>query len=306
MKCKLTRYALLLAGSSLLSAIPATAATYTGYSPGNLIVFFQKEGGNQTVYADLGNAATLYRGAAAGVADGVNSFNIVNISASLNTAFGSSWASDTSIYAGLAGVWGGSASGFNNALQDGDPNRTLYVSSPRNSVGIAGEADSTGWDLSTAGNNSMTSGATGITVQNNVFGANSGGLQQLVVGTGLSQIDDMNPFFAPGLQDAAFQGAFAGGVQQRGTAGMFGTVAGVGTTEFALDLYRILGKTNAPGQVAGTNRVGSFEGTVLVGTDGNVSFSASEISAVPEPSGALALGLIGTVAGLGYRRRRSA
>jgi len=291
MKCKSTPYALLLAGASLLSVIPANAFTY---APGDLMLYFQQQGGSQTVYVDLGNAATLYRGSAAGAIDGVNSYNIVNISASLTTAFGSGWASDTSLYAGLAGVWGTAASG--NGLQDGDPNRTLYISSPRNSVGTAGEADSTGWDLTTAGNNAITSAATGITVQNNVFGANSGGQQQLVVGTGVSQIDDMNPFFAPGLQDAAFQGALAGGVQQRGTAGMFGTVAGVGSTEFALDLYRVLGKTTAPGQVAGVNRVGSFEGTFLVGTDGNVSFSASEISAVPEPSGALALGLIGTAA----------
>lgn len=299
MKYKFKNFALLAACSSLLAAFPANAA-YTGYAAGNLILFFQQEGGSNTVYVDLGNAATLYRGPAAGAADGVNSINIVNISSAMNSAFGTGWATSTSIYAGLAGVWGTSGAGTNNALQDGDPNRTLYISSPRNSVGIVGEADSTGWDLSTAGNNAISTASTGITVQNNAFGANQAGQQTLVLGTGISQIDDMNPFFAPGLQDAAFQGALAGGVQQVGTAGTFGTFEDVGSAEFALDLYRVLGKNNAPGQVGGTNRIGSYEGSVVVGSDGNVSFLA-----VPEPS---AITLSGLAAGAVVlrRRRRSA
>jgi hypothetical protein len=297
MKNKLTHYALLAAGTSLLAALPAKAA-YTAYTPGNLVLFFQQEGGSNTVYVDLGNAATLYRGAAAGAADGANNTNIVNINAALTSAFGAGWSSSTSIYAGLAGVWGTSSAGTNNTLQDGDPNRTLYISSARNSVGTIGEADSTGWDLSTAGNTAMSSAATGITVQNNAFAANQVG-QTLVLGTGLSQIDDMNPFFAPGLQDAAFQGALAGGVQQAGTAGAFGTFGEAGSVEFALDLYRVLAKTNAPGQVAGQSRIGSYEGTVTVGTDGTVSFLA-----VPEPSAMTLTGL--AVGALVLRRRRSA
>jgi hypothetical protein len=46
--------------------------------------------------------------------------------------------------------------------------------------------------------------------------------------------------------------------------------------------------------------VGTYEGTVVVGTNGSVSFVT-----VPEPSGTLALGLLGTIAGLGYRRRKA-
>ena len=57
--------------------------------------------------------------------------------------------------------------------------------------------------------------------------------------------------------------------EPRGTFGSFGAA---GTVEFALDLYRILGKDNAAGQVAGPLREGTFEGTVTINSSGQVSF----------------------------------
>jgi hypothetical protein len=267
----------LLFKSAIALALASTSAmaqtTNPNYAPGDLVLFFQQEGGSNTVYVDLGNAATLYRGAAAGATDGVNNLNIVNINAKLTSAFGAGWASDESVYAGLAGVWSDVSAGTFNTLQDGDPSRTLYVSSPRFDVGTIGEANSTGWDLSTAGNNALTTAATGITVQNNVLEEQY--LTAVAVSpNAISQIDDMNPFFAQGLQDAAFQGALAGGVQQAGTAGSFGTFGAAGTVEFALDLFRVLARTNVAGQVGGTARVGSYEGTITVDATGQVAFIA--------------------------------
>lgn len=286
----------LAVGSLAISTFSANAAN-SFYAPGDLVLFFQQEGGSNTVYANLGNAATLYRGAATGVAGGTTSYNFLDISATLVSAFGSGWATDTSIYAGLAAVWGTSSS--SSGLQDGDPHRTLYVSSARNSVGTIGSANSTGWNLSAAGDTAMSSGATGIATQNNVF-ENSYDAVQTVSITSTSQIDNQNPFLSPGIQGNAFGGAFAGGVQQVGSASTIGSFGSAGTAEFALDLYRIQAKNNISGQVGSGQavRVGTYEGTILVNSSG-------QISAVPEPSTYALLGLSALVIGFVIRRRRA-
>ena len=295
MKKSFNRHALVMAFSSLLAAFTANAAN-SFYAPGDLVLFFQKEGSTNTVYANLGNAATLYRGTAAGSADGTNSIAFLNLNSTLTSAFGAGWASDTGLYSGLAANWGTSTT--STLLQDGDPHRTLYVSASRNSVGTVGSANSTGWDFTIAGNGAMTSGASGISQQNNVF-ENSYDAQTTISLTGTSGIDDQNPFLAPGLQGNAFNNSFGGGVQQQGQAGAFGTFGEAGQVEFALDLYRMLARNNVAGQVGGENRVGSYEGTVTIGTNGDISFIA-----VPEPS---SLALAGLAAGsLVLRRRRNA
>jgi len=302
MKQPIKCHALLVAASSLLAAYSASAAN-SYYTPGDLVLYFQQEGGSNTVYANLGNAATLYRGSAAGTAGDValTQFNILNVGPTLTSAFGSGWAGDASIYAGLAGVWGTSQT--INALQDGDPHRTLYVSAPRNGVGTMGSADSTAWDLTLAGNTAMTGGASAIQNQNNAF-ENGYNAQAAVAPTSVSLIDDQNPFLAPHVQDNAFN-LFPGGVQQRGSASTVGSFGDAGTAEFALDLYRILGKNTISGQVAGDLRIGSFEGTVTVATDGGVSFITTDLTAIPEPATAMFTCLL-TLSGLTLRNRRSA
>ena len=152
MKHTIKRSALLAASSSLLAAFSAPAAN-SFYAPGDLMLTFQKVGSTNTVYANLGNAATLYRGAAAGP-DAANSINFLNLSSTLTSAFGAGWASDTGIYAGLSGVQ--AISSTSNALVDGDPARTLYVSAPRYDVGTVGIANSSGW---TVANNTLITGA---------------------------------------------------------------------------------------------------------------------------------------------------
>ncbi len=286
---KIKKYALLAAAASALAA-PSAMAANSFYAPGDLVLFFQKEGSSNTVYANLGNTA-VFRGASAG-ADAPSQLNFLDLSTTLTSAFGAGWASDPSIYGGLAAVWGTSAT--NLSLQNGDPNRTLYVSSPRDSVGTTGQASSVGWDLSLAGNTAMTTAASNINAQNNAFENNYDALTTVSL-TSVSLIDDQNPFLAPGIQGNAFN-TFAGGVQQKGSAVTIGSFGDAGEAEFALDLYRILGRNDVSGQVGGDVRVGSYEGTILVGTNGLVSF-------VPEPS---SFTLIGLGAGaLVLRRRRN-
>jgi len=251
----------------------ALAADNANFKPGDLVLFFQKEGSTNTIYVSLGDTALNFRGAAAGPG-APNKIDFINVSAELSSAFGAGWASDPAVYAGLAGVWGSSATG--NVLQNGDPHRTLYVSSPRNGVSTPGAADSSGWTLAT--NTGMTEAATQMLAQNAIFDS-AYATAAAVSPTSVSLIDDYNPFQEPGLQGAAFTN-FGGGVQQVGQATPFGTFGAAGQVEFALDLYRILAKDTAPGQVGGPVRTGSFEGTITVSTTGKVSF-VSEGGAPP-------------------------
>ena len=258
----------LIAGgiAALPMVIPAFAQN-TNHAPGDLVMFFQKTGSTNTVYARLGNAGVTFRGAAAGP-DVANQVAFLNINTELTAAFGAGWASDPAIHAGLAGVWGTSTTSA--ALQDGDPHRTLYVSCPRTSVGTVGSANSTGWDMTLAGNNAMTSGAQGITSMNNVLETN---YNAAVVVSPIppSFIAEQNPI-SGGVQGNAFNNTFAGGVQQPGSATSFGTFGAAGEVKFALDLYRILARNNVSGQVAGDLRVGSYEGTITLNSSGQVSF----------------------------------
>ncbi len=264
---------ILCAGSAAfcLSLFTASAQN-TFYAPGDLVLCFQKENSANTVYADLGNAATAFRGAAAGAADGTNRINFLNLSATLTSAFGAGWASDPTVYAGAAGVWG--TSNLNaTSLQDGDPNRTIYITRARTAVGTVGSPNSNQWDLTLAGNGAITSAASGIYQQNLVLETQYT-TAVAISNTTTSQIDNQNPFLAPGIQGPAMQNSLEGGIQQVGTATSFGSFGAAGNVEFALDLYRILAITTAPGQVAGDLRIGSYEGTITINSSGQVSFIA--------------------------------
>ena len=276
--------------ATALVTVQAQAAN-TAYAPGDLVLYFQQEGGTNTVYVNLGSA-TQYRGTAAGVADGTNALNITNLNSTLVSAFGAGWASDTTIYAGLAGVF--STNSTLNTVTNGDPFRTLYVSAARASLGNVGEAGSAGYTVNT--NTGMTTGATGIAAQNNVFENSYEGAIAIST-TDISGIDDQNTFLSPGVQGTAF-GIFGGGVMQEGQAGSLGTFGDDTNVEFALDLYRIVAKTGLSGQVEGALRQGSYEGTITINNTGGVSFQA-----VPEPSSVAFLGMAASAALL--RRRRS-
>jgi len=249
-----------------LTLAPAMAAyTNTHFTDGDLILYFQNPGSTNTVYADLGNAATVFRGAAAGP-DATNKVNFLNINDVLTGAFGATWTTDTGLYAGVAGVY--SSNSTSSALVNGDPYRTVYVSAARLGIGTVGAANSSAYNV--GGNTTMTAAASGILAQNAVF-ANNYDAVAVVSPTSLSQIPTYNPFLAPGIQDLGF-GAFDGGVQQVGTGTSLGSFGPAGNVTFALDLYRVLAKNTVSGQVAGDLRVGSYEGTVTINSSGQVSF----------------------------------
>ncbi len=267
----------------------------TLFADGDLIMYFQELGGGNVVYANLGDATT-YRGAAAG-RDAVPVLNIVDLSATLSSTFGAGWQTNTNLFVGLA-----AAANTVDApiVVDGDPYRTSYVSSSRNSLGDIFLKNSAGKNVS--GNTAMTTVAAGIFTMNTAF--RNGASQTVgVFTTTESGIDNQNPVSSvAGLvtQGAAFS-TFGGGNQQRGSASTMGAISfgGIGEVEFALDLYRLYGNTNGAlaGAVPATRGQGTYEGTFLLGTDGSVSF-------IPEPSSIALLGLGAGV--LAFRRRRNA
>ena len=268
----------LFSGALALGLTPTPAlAVNSHYAPGDLVLYFQQDGGTKTIYVDLGNAATVFRGIATG-ADAANKINFLDISAALTSAFGAGWASNPTVYAGLAGVWGTNTNTSINTLQDGDPNRTIYISAARSSVGTIGVKSSGGYTIGS--NTSMNTASAQIEQQNSVFadvdGANAYDAQVIVSPTSISLIDENNPFMTAGVLGNAFNDIFAGGVMQQGDTASFGTFGDAGNVEFALDLYRIQAKNNAPGQVGfgQTLRKGTFEGTVTINSSGMVSFVA--------------------------------
>ena len=283
------RYLLALAIPALCAGTSVQAANSL-YTAGDLIMFFQEQGGSNTLYVNLG-AAHSYRGAASGL-DGASVPNIINISTELTSAFGADWASNTNLYAGLAGVQ--RTSSLSTTQVNGDPARTLYVSSARN---VLNSQNSIGYTVN-SGSTGMSTAASGITNMMLPFGSNADvNTLTLVLPTTSSNIDEQNTFLGQGVPGAAF-GTFASGVSQRGTAGNLGSLDGIDDVEFALDLQRILARTGISGQVEGPQYESTFEGTFLLGNDGNVSFAV-----VPEPSSAILSGLTGTL--LLLRRRRN-
>lgn len=267
------------------------------YAPGDLVLTFQKIGSENTVYANIGNAATLFRGTASGAADAANRLNIIDLSTVLNTAFGSTWKDDTTIYVGAVGVQNDDSE--SQDLVNGDPSRTLYVSKPRNSVKTLGSADSSAWSLSTAGDTAFSAASNKIVASNNTLETREANSFTTIALTGDSQIDDQNPLNPSlnGIIQGTAYGVFSGGVQQVGSATSFGTFGAAGSVEFALDLYRILAVDNIAGQVSGTIKRGTYEGTITIGTNGQVSFiTQAAVAATPFETWALTFPALDTSA----------
>jgi len=283
-----------------LAISPATAANLN-YADGDLILYVQQFGGAMTAMFDLGPAYQFYRNAT------TNRINFINIGGTLTgttgsggAGYASNWYDDPNTFWGIAAANNASiATGQTN----GDPNRTLYVSAVRNSVGTVGVSDSAQWG--TISNTNMTIAATSIISMTGHLGSvPSGNTDRLVESGGTSAIPTTNPLIASGQAGSAFSNVFAGGVSRSFDIGTFGTFTGFGpggtniVAESALDLERILASNTTSGQVGGTLRKGDFEGTFVVTSAGDVSFL---VAPVPEPC---TVAILASSALVGLVRRR--
>jgi hypothetical protein len=282
-----------------LGAILVTGATAHAqnqdHAPSDLVLHFQNPGGSvgssQTMIIALGNVSTFFRSGAP------NTYtNLINIGSQLSTTFGSTWYEQTTLWAGAVGFRGTSDTLPN--LYDLDPNRTIYATAKRDSVGTVGAANSTA--------PSITNDATMTSTVNSINGV-KGNLEALqpdnavgVFPTSSSFVDDRNPFLGAN-QSTAYTG-FPNGVQDNFFVGNLGSFGTAGTVELALDLYRLQARNDISGQYGFGDpvRQGQFLGTITIDQTGQVGFTS-----IPEPStwALIALGCAGLI---GYRIRRKA
>ena len=292
--------AMLLAGAASF-ATPAMAAV-TLENGSLAVAFYQVLAGNvignNTLVVDLGQA-NLFR-------ENTNPNNVsvstinpgianANINTALVNAFGSGWANDGTVrWVAVGNVAQGTGP------ISGDPGRTSYFSVARNDF----NAPSTGFQVVSSGvripaSNNVTQFFSGV--QNDPSTLTNADAAQIAKGD-LFTIDEyVNPT-TPGLY-------FSIGQNMTQTFGT-GTIAGGVSTEGALDLFRMLHTFTGADLTTGLGGPASlisgdpaqFVGTLTLDSLGNLG--VGNFSPVPEPSGALALGVIGTLAGLGYRNRR--
>ena len=240
-------------------------------------MFFQNPNGttgsDQQVFASIGNTALVFRD---GYVAGTNLINIININSQLTNAFGTNWATTTTLYGGAGGVWGNSGS-LSSALQNGDPNRTLYTTQRRSTVGTPGQQNSTGYSIGSDG--AMTAIANSMIGQNNILevGALTAAAVIPVAPAPAQTIALNNPVGGNGWNNNIPGDV----VMQAGQVGNYGSFDSVNDVEFMWDLFRIQAKNNINGQYGQGDpiRQGEFLGTLVLDSAGDVSFIT-----IPEPS----------------------
>jgi hypothetical protein len=286
---------LALAAGSLAITMAGAHADNPNYTAGDLMLFFQNPGGttgsDKEIYVSLGNTATVFR---QDYVNQANSLGIVNIGGLLTSTYGANWATDITLFGGLGGVWGTSGN-LSNALQNGDPNRTVYTSYARSSTGTVGSANTTAYVI--ANDTSMSTISNSITALGAALDGDSGQAVALTKSVVAAQL----PSTGPNSWNSGIAGT---PVQQQGSASNFGTFGSVSNVEFMWDIYRIEAKSGVAGSFDDglTARNGLFLGTVTLNSVGDVSF---QTAAIPEPSSIVLMALGAAFVAFIVRRRKS-
>jgi hypothetical protein len=240
------------------------------------------------VIVRLGSVSTVFRDATPG---SFTSLGSLNISSQLSH-FGSGWADTTTLWIGAVDNIGTSAT--LNVLTSGDPQRTIYATKARTSIGTVGQAGSS-LTIASGSANGVSSSVESIytAISGNASPATS------VTFTSAGAVANGNPVNISGIQQTAYSG-IASGVQSNFQSGNLGTYGSVANVELALDLFRVQFKNNIAGQYGNgaALQTGQYLGTITVDNNGAVGFTA-----VPEPSTYALLAMAAGVIGFVVRRR---
>jgi hypothetical protein len=291
-----------LAGAALLASPAMAVAT----SNGDLLIgFYQIDGTgavqNNTYVFNLGAAATFRENTLTGISVSTINPSIAssNIGADLVTAFGANWANDGSVRWGVVGGLDQTTVGLVGGELQGTSYLSRATTAYENAATTTAPALASGARLTVRNNveafRGLGSNNTGIT------GANANGAL-VTIGANLNTFED---FITPSTQF---------GIPQN-LLGVFGAGSNVGGQEGSLDIWRLInGATTASLPTSGidltsglgtgnvTVGTGQFIGTLNIDGTGNLTWGAA--TAVPEPSSALLLGVLGML-GI-VRRNRSA
>jgi hypothetical protein len=274
---------MLLVGSVLAMAGTPAMGAFT-FTNGDLILGFQAtagQGNTTNVFFNLGSGTGLRDNPAQGL--------LGNISSSLTSAFGSNWYSRTDVWFGVMGNLNNTnPAGANpTAPVDGDPSRTVYLSSAASSPGSGSLRTAGTFGSTTLGQGTGNfNGLENILLSPNL--TNGAGETRILTQAG-APVEWNNSWSAWNPTPGAAFNVFTGGIQQN---------FGKGTSSTYADVQRILA-TNTGANPTGVVGGGTYEFTVAIGSDGS-------ISAIPEVSSTLLLGAIGLAAAFQRRRFRLA
>lgn len=280
---------------STIAATPAIADTIDPvFTAGDLILGVQSSAATATVLEINVGAPIIFKNA--DLTD-TNVF-VGNINADLTSLFGSNWYDDSSLFFGVSGASNNSSTSAGVANANNDFNSTVYASRARLGNGTTGSANSTAWSLTAA---NVTGAASPMVQQANTFNNFDVDGKAQIATTNVNDWKDFNPVSGTNQSTAYTQ--FSGGIQYRFDAASFvdGTFGGLTNVEGVIDLYRLARFSNTTGDYSPvTPGQGIYIGSFAITQTGDVHF----ITAVPEPSSAILLGLT-ALAGFYVRRRQA-
>ena len=283
MKLLLKSAFLISLGTAMAASSAMGAFTFTN---GDMILGFQATGGigsTINVYFNLGSGTAARNNPALGL--------LGNISTALSSAYGSSWYTRTDLQFGVLGNlnFAPNTGIGSQAAVNGDPSCSFYVSTPSTlpQLGILYANGTLGLGVSGLGNAGVKlSGMEGV-LGSSLNYTTSAANEAVINSAGASQAITDNSWTTLVPSSGSALTVFTGGIQQSFGQG--------GTATYA-DIQRIL-STNTGANPTGLIAGGTYETTLSIGSNGNISL-------IPEPSSVLLSSMAGLA--LVFRRRRNA